>query len=100
MKLLYRFVKWAFSRGTLPYWCIFAYDTLSVLVSGLFVYTLQYGVDNLYTNLNRVGLGIGLCMVLYMLAFFIFHTFNGVLRYSSFIDLRRVAYTSCRYASV
>lgn len=94
MKLLYRFVKWAFSRGTLPYWCIFAYDTLSVLVSGLFVYTLQYGVDNLYTNLNRVGLGIGLCMVLYMLAFSFFHTFNGVLRYSSFIDLRRVAYSS------
>ena len=94
MKLLYRFVKWAFSRGTLPYWCVFAYDTLSVLVSGLFVYTLQYGVDNLYTNLNRVGLGIGLCMVLYMVAFFIFHTFNGVLRYSSFIDLRRVAYSS------
>lgn len=94
MKLLYRFVKWAFSRGTLPYWCVFAYDTLSVLVSGLFVYTLQYGVDNLYTNLNRVGLGIGLSMVLYMLAFFIFHTFNGVLRYSSFIDLRRVAYSS------
>lgn len=84
MKLLYRFIKWAFSRGTLPYWCIFAYDTLSVLVSGLFAYTLQYGVDNLYTNLNRVGLGIGLCMVLYMLAFFIFHSFNGVLRYSSF----------------
>lgn len=94
MKLLYRFVKWAFSRGTLPYWCIFAYDTLSVLVSGLFVYTLQYGVDNLYTNLNRVGLGIGLYMVLYMLAFFFFHTFNGVLHYSSFIDLRRVAYSS------
>lgn len=94
MKLLYRFVKRAFSRGMLPYWCIFAYDTLSVLVSGLFVYTLQYGVDNLYTNLNRVGLGTGLCMVLYMLAFFIFHTFNGVLRYSSFIDLRRVAYSS------
>lgn len=94
MKLFYRSVKWAFSRGTLPYWCIFAYDTLSVLVSGLFVYTLQYGVDNLYTNLNRVGLGLGLSMVLYMLAFFIFHTFNGVLRYSSFIDLRRVAYSS------
>lgn len=94
MKLLYRFVKWAFSRGTLPYWCIFAYDTLSVLVSGLFVYTLQHGVDSLYTNLSRVGLGIGLCMVLYMVVFFIFHTFNGVLRYSSFIDLRRVAYSS------
>ena len=99
MKLLYRFVKWAFSRGTLPYWCIFAYDTLSVLVSGLFVYTLQHGVDDFYTNLSRVGLGIGLCMVLNMLAFFIFHTFNGVLRYSSFIDLRRVAY-SCFTASI
>lgn len=94
MKLLYRFVKWAFSRGTLPYRCIFAYDTLSVLVSGLFVYTFQHGVDSLYTNLSRVGLGIGLCMVLYMVVFFIFHTFNGVLRYSSFIDLRRVAYSS------
>lgn len=94
MKLFYRFFKWAFSRGTLPYWCIFLTTPFRCWYLDCLSIPLQYGVDNLYTNLNRVGLGIGLCMVLYMLAFFIFHTFNGVLRYSSFIDLRRVAYSS------
>ncbi len=29
-----------------------------------------------------------------MIAFILFHTFNGVLRFSSFIDLRRVAYST------
>lgn len=29
-----------------------------------------------------------------MIAFILFHTFNGVLRFSSFIDLHRVAYST------
>ena len=94
MKVLYRIIEWGFSKGTLPYWCIFAYDSLSVLLSGLFVYALQYGFTSLADNLGRIAIGMSVCVVLYMVAFFIFHTFNGVLRYSSFIDLRRVAYSS------
>ena len=94
MKILQKLSKWAFSHGTLPYWCILAYDSASVLVSGIFVYYLKFGFDNLAHDFWRVFFGLGICLVVYMVAFIIFHTFNGVLRYSSFIDLHRVAYST------
>lgn len=94
MNLLQKFSKWIFSRGTMPYWCILAYDSIVVIASGYFVYYLQHGFSNLVENLSRVSLGIGICFAVYMIAFILFHTFNGVLRFSSFIDLRRVAYST------
>ena len=94
MNLLQKISKWIFSRGTLPYWCILVYDSVTVVASGYFVYYLQHGFQNLVENINRVSLGIGICFAVYMIAFILFHTFNGVLRFSSFIDLRRVAYST------
>ena len=94
MNLLQRISKWIFSRGALPYWCILVYDSITVIASGYFVYYLQHGFQNLVENISRVSLGIGLCFAVYMIAFILFHTFNGVLRFSSFIDLRRVAYST------
>ena len=94
MNLLQKFSKWSFSRGTMPYSCILAYDSIVVIVSGYFVYYLQHGFQNLVENISRVSLGIGICFAVYMIAFILFHTFNGVLRFSSFIDLRRVAYST------
>lgn len=94
MSLLQKISKWIFSRGALPYWCILVYDSVTVVASGYFVYYLQHGFQNLVENISRVSLGIGLCFAVYMIAFILFHTFNGVLRFSSFIDLRRVAYST------
>ena len=94
MNLLQKISKWIFSRGALPYWCILVYDSITVIASGYFVYYLQHGFQNLVENISRVSLGLGLCFAVYMIAFILFHTFNGVLRFSSFIDLRRVAYST------
>lgn len=94
MNLLQKISKWIFSRGALPYWCILVYDSITVVASGYFVYYLQHGFQNLVENISRVSLGIGICFAVYMIAFILFHTFNGVLRFSSFIDLRRVAYST------
>lgn len=94
MSLLQKISKWIFSRGALPYWCILVYDSVIVIVSGYFVYYLQHGFSNLVENIGRASFGIGICFVVYMIAFMIFHTFNGVLRFSSFIDLRKVAYST------
>lgn len=94
VKILHRICKWGFSDKVLPYWCILAYDSASVIISGVLVYYLQYGNNNLAENIGRFALGIGICLVVYILTFFAFHTFNGVLRYSSFIDLHRVAYST------
>ena len=94
MSLLQKISKWIFSRGALPYWCILVYDSVTVIASGYFVYYLQHGFSNLVGNIGRASFGIGICFAVYMIAFILFHTFNGVLRFSSFIDLRRVAYST------
>lgn len=63
-------------------------------MSGVFVYYLQYNFLNLVANFSCVVLGMVVCLLAYIASFFAFHTFNGVLRYSSFIDLHRVAYST------
>ena len=88
MSLLQKISKWIFSRGALPYWCILVYNSITVIASGYFVYYLQHGFQNLVENISWMSLRIGICFAIYMVAFMLFHTFNGVLRFSSFIDLR------------
>lgn len=94
MSVLHNFSKWIFDRGAMPYWCILVYDSFSVLASGLFVFCLLHGFIGLIDHLPQVILGMSICLLVYVAMFFLFHTFNGVLRYSSFIDLHRVAYST------
>lgn len=94
MNILQNFSKWCFSKSAMPYWSILVYDGVTVIASGFFVYYLQHGMADLTEHFSQVSLGIGICFAIYMVAFMLFHTFNGVLRFSSFIDLRRVAYST------
>lgn len=94
INILQIFSKWCFSKSTLPYWFILVYDSIVLVASGYFVYYLQHGFSDLVENISRASLGIGLCFAIYMVAFMLFHTFNVFLRFSSFVDLRRVAYST------
>lgn len=94
MNPLEKTINWFFSLGILPYWGILSMDCMAVYVSGLFVYYLQFGGLNLEQHFWQVSLGLCVCLVVYIFSFFIFHTYHGVLRYSSFVDLHRVAYST------
>lgn len=94
MGLLYKFINWYFSKKALPYWCMFIIDMLIVLLSTLGIYWVfnRTGVmfakrfAVLYTALAFSALsGIGA---------YLFKTYSGVVRYSSFVDLMRVAYAN------
>lgn len=89
-----KFCNWYFSRGTLPYWCILALDCAAVFFSGLAIYYLKYGGLSLAQHFWQLTLGLGICLLAYVVAFFAFHTFRGVMRYSSFVDLSRIAYSN------
>ena len=93
-ELLRKISNWYFSRKALPYWCILVTDCMAVYVSGLFVYYLQHGGLELAQYFWQVTFGLGLCLIVYIISFFAFHTYNGVMRYSSFVDLHRVAYST------
>ena len=89
-KLFHRFSQWYFTNKALPYWGILLLDSLFVLASIIWVYTFDHGVVDALHNWQSLGL-IGLMYVAcYAVGFRLFHTYSGVVRYSSFVDLLRV----------
>lgn len=94
MHAFHKLCNWYFSKKALPYWCILLIDCASVYLSGLIVFYIQYGGLTLAQHFWPLTLGLLLCLGVYMVSFFAFHTFKGVIRYSSFVDLHRVVYST------
>ena len=94
MNAFHEFCNWYFSKKALPYWCILLIDCASVYLSGLIVFYIQHGGLTLAQRFWPLTLGLLLCLGVYMVSFILFHTFKGVIRYSSFVDLHRVVYST------
>lgn len=94
MNSFYKLCNWYFSKKALPYWWILLIDCASVYLSGLIVFYIQHGGLTLAQHFWPLTLGLLLCLGVYMVSFFAFHTFKGVMRYSSFVDLHRVVYST------
>lgn len=87
-----RLINWYFSKNSLPYWCIFTMDCLIVFLSYMFVYTkMNSGVEALNVLWQLVTFNC-IFVLFHAIGFKIFHTYDGILRYSSFVDLQRVGY--------
>ena len=91
MKSIYSLFKWYLSKNALPYWYILFFDCSMVLLSGVFCYALDHGR---YATLNVLWPLVS-TLLFYLFFFFIgfrvMRTYSGVLRYSSFSDLYRIA---------
>lgn len=94
MSTLRKFCNWYFSRKALPYWFILAMDCIIVFLSGLFVYYFRHGGLELVQHFWQVAVGLAISLILYIVSFLAFHTYHGVMRYSSFVDLHHVAYST------
>ena len=94
MNAFHKFCSWYFSKKALPYWCILLIDCASVYLSGLIVFYIQHGGLTVAQRFWPLTWGLLLCLGVYMVSFFAFHTFKGVIRYSSFVDLHRVVYST------
>lgn len=87
-----KFINWYFRKDSLPYWCIFLIDCIICLLGGLFVCTLFFRFSRTATNIVPIVNTLLLYQVFNVIGFRVFHTYAGVIRFSSFIDLKRVAY--------
>jgi len=83
-----------FTKFTLPYWCILLFDALIVFFSGLLVFWLFNGTGILVEHRFEVSRLLGLYTIAGFLGFRMFRTYSGIIRYSSFIDLLKVAYAN------
>ena len=87
-------LSWYFNKNSLPYWCVFLTDSLVVFVSGVFAYWMFNKTAVLVENRFEVFNTLLFYTFFAMLGFRLFRTYSGVVRFSSFIDLMRVAYGS------
>lgn len=86
-----RFFKWYFSKSALPYWCVLGIDCVIVFLSGLVAAYLRMGGDQFAGNFWQICYGMLLVVFFYGIGFRLFHTYSGIIRYSSFNDLANVA---------
>lgn len=92
MKFFNRLSNWYFSKKTLPYWCIFWIDCAVTFVSYLFIYQQINSGAKALSILGQLSMLFAIFTLFHAIGFRIFHTYDGILRYSSFIDLQRVFY--------
>lgn len=91
MNSIKKLLRAYFSRKALPYWYVIALDSIFVILAGVFTFLMNHGVTEtvmLFVPLMWTLFAFLLC---FLVGFRIFHTYDGVIRYSSFKDLLRVS---------
>ena len=91
---LKRLMNWYFSKRALPYWSILILDFMLLMLGGILTY---------WIFIYRRKIGFDQSMLLQTLFMYalpsivgarMFRTYAGIIRYSSFVDLTRVAYAN------
>ena len=94
LRLIKRISHWYFGKNVLPYWVILLMDTAIVFGSAFFAYWVTN--RTLVTAANKWS--VVLTSLLFALLSWVgakaFKTYSGVLRYSSSIDLAKLAYAN------
>lgn len=94
MQFFHKLINWYFNKKSLPYWCVFLFDCTIVFFSFLLVYQQTYGGAKTLSVLWQLCSMCAIYAIFYAVGFKMFHTYDGVLRYSSFVDLQRVGFAS------
>lgn len=94
MQFFHKLINWYFNKKSLPYWCVFLFDCTIVFFSFLLVYQQTYGGAKTLSVLWQLCSMCAIYGIFYAVGFKMFHTYDGILRYSSFVDLQRVGFAS------
>lgn len=88
--ILQRISNWYFTKKALPHLCILLIDCAIVAFSGYVGYYIDKGGDIFVDSFWQITFWLMVGLVPFIIAFRLFHTYSGIVRYSSFVDLQRV----------
>lgn len=88
--ILQRISNWYFTKKALPHLCILLIDCAIVAFSGYVGYYIDKGGDIFVDSFWQITFGLMVGLVPFIVAFILLHTYSGIVRYSSFVDLQRV----------
>ena len=86
-----KLAHWYFSKNALPYWRVVLTDCLAILGSGYLVAIFTDGAAATALNWKALSLSMLAYLCCYIVGMRLLHTYAGIFRYSSFVDLHRVA---------
>ena len=90
MNILDKLFGWYFKRAALPYWCMLLLDSIIVFLSGVFIFYLFHRGYQTMLHFAVLSQQLLVYLVFSLLSFRIFHTYAGIIRYSSFVDLQKI----------
>ena len=90
MNFISRIASWYFQKNSLPYWAILGVDCVLIIFSGLLANYLVCGGSSFVGHFWPLLYELVLMQVPFFIGFKLFHTYSGIIRYSSFVDLARV----------
>lgn len=88
--ILQKISNWYFTKKALPHLCILLIDCAIVIFSGYVGYYIDKGGDIFVDSFWQITFGLMVGLVPFIVAFRLLHTYSGIVRYSSFVDLQRV----------
>ena len=94
MNMLQNVARWYFSKRALPFWVILLLDCLMVVVAAILVSVLVEGPMDVFNNWKVMLISTGAYLWCYFTGFRAMHTYSGIIRYSTFVDLQRVAFAN------
>ena len=94
MKSFRNILGWYFSKKSLPYWLVLMMDSVIIVASAIVVYWLFHGGYATLDSFPGLMRSLGIYLIISIVSFRIFHTYSGIVRYSSFVDLERVGYAN------
>ena len=87
-----RLASWYFSKSTLPYWCVLAIDCIIIVFAGMLATYFVQGGSSLSGNFWQILRTWCLTLPFFIIGMRMFHTYSGIMRYSSTIDMMRQAF--------
>ena len=92
--MIEKLIKAYFNRQVLPFWCVLMMDSAIVFMSCLFTYWVTERTGTMFDNRFAVLYTTLLYVALSLVGARFFRTYSGIVRYSSFVDLMKVAYAN------
>lgn len=86
-----KLTNWYFSKATLPYWCIMVLDSIAIVVAGMIATYIAGGGELIASHFWNYLLTFICSLPPFVVGMRIFHTYSGIMRYSSFVDLLRIS---------
>ena len=89
-----KLLNWYFSRNALPYWVMFLFDCFIIFFAGFLSFWIENRGYETLMHSFRLSNILVLYVALSWVGMRLFHTYSGIMRYSSFVDLARVFYAN------